>query len=236
MTLAELRARFRQRADDLQAPYLWSDPEVDAYANEAVNEAAERAYLLYDAITPEVTLIVGAPERGHYPVHGSILEIDRVVRPGTGHRLAPINVDDLDRRGDDWPEHTGNPLFYLIQGTQLILYPRPSSRMRIRLSVYRLPKSPMFAEHDSPEIEARHHERLVDWMLYRAYSKRDADAEDAQRADRHLATFAGNFGLREDADTQRKQAERRRPVAAFNRGWGAGPSHAGHRRQRFRRC
>lgn len=48
MDLATLRAMFRSLADDQVAPYLWSDTDIDACANAAVNDAVERGFLIED--------------------------------------------------------------------------------------------------------------------------------------------------------------------------------------------
>jgi len=48
MDLAALRSTFRSLADDAVTPYLWSDTDVDGYANAAVNDAVERGFLIED--------------------------------------------------------------------------------------------------------------------------------------------------------------------------------------------
>lgn len=222
MNLGEIRARFRQRVDDLQPPYLWGQEEVDAYANEAVAEAAERAFLIFEAIDPRVSRIMVRPEQYAYDLHPAIVRIDRVSNIDSQVILAPTEVAELsslNMRGD----LSGDPAHYAAQGGKIMFYPMPATQpAHIHIAAYRVPMDPMAHEQDEPEIEARLHERLIDWMAYRAYSKRDADAYDARRAQNALMTFAANFGIRDDADTQRKKAEHRRPVAAFNAAWGMG--------------
>lgn len=223
MNLAALRKRFRQRVDDLTEPYLWSNEEADEYANEAVAEAAERALLLYDVSTPKVTQLLLTPDRHAYPLHPSIVRVDRVSNLDASTLLIPTETAEL---GNVPNRHStpGDPAYYAVQGGTIMFWPVPGDgKASIQLAVYRLPLNPMCRDGDVPEIEARFHGRLIDWMAHRAYSKRDADAEDERRARNALTAFIRNFGQRDDADTQRKKAEHRRPVAAFNAAWGVGP-------------
>ena len=68
---------------------------------------------------------------------------------------------------------------------------------------------------NSPEIHSRHHRNLIDWALYRAYSKRDADGMNESKAAFHLALFERNFGLRPDANVARKRRRPARQVKAI---------------------
>jgi hypothetical protein len=52
MNLGELRAQFRDMADDEAQPYLWADTVVNDRLNAAEVEAAERAFLLEDSEGP----------------------------------------------------------------------------------------------------------------------------------------------------------------------------------------
>lgn len=48
MDLTALRAAFRSLADDAVTPYLWSDTDIDGYANATINDAVERGFLIED--------------------------------------------------------------------------------------------------------------------------------------------------------------------------------------------
>lgn len=58
---------------------------------------------------------------------------------------------------------------------------------------------------NSPEIHANHHRLLVEWVLFHAYSKRDEDIYDPNKASLHEARFAAAFGVRPDANVRRKR-------------------------------
>ena len=52
----------------------------------------------------------------------------------------------------------------------------------------------MVALTDEPEIREEAHEALVEWMLYRAYSRQDIELYDEQKARSALASFEAEFG------------------------------------------
>lgn len=88
----------------------------------------------------------------------------------------------------------------------------------LTLNVYRYPLRDMEDSDDEPEIAQRHHDGLLDWILYRAYTERDIEAEAPQRAANHLAAFTARFGDRQDANVMRKHRQQRRPVIRPARG------------------
>lgn len=200
MTLLELRSLFRLRADDTRAPYLWSDAEVDDYLNEAETEAAERASLIYDDTTAEVTQIAVVVGTKRYALHPSITRIDHA-------KLGDDEIYVVDRS-----EYAPRGFFLLPNATHLELNFDPQADEMLTLGVYRRPLTRIEADTDIPEIGEAHHSRMIHWALHLAYLKPDADAFDQTKADRHEAEFIASFGQRIDANVKRKQQERRRHV------------------------
>ena len=70
------------------------------------------------------------------------------------------------------------------------------------LSVVRLPLEDMANDTDEPEINKRYHLHLVDWMMYRAYSKQDSETVDMAKANKYLATFEAQFGRESTANEE----------------------------------
>ena len=204
MNLGELRSLFRLRAADTAAPYLWSDDEIDAYLNEAENEAAERAGLIYDD-TSTATVINVVAGITRYALDPSILRIDLAVLDAT----SPLAI--LDRM-----ESSPRGVYLIPDSTSLELNFEPQAAGTLQLGVYRLPLNPMSLDYDTPEIHQKYHSKLLDWVLHMAYLKPDADAFDQTKADRHEAKFIASFGQSVDANVQRKQRERRRHVVRCN--------------------
>lgn len=211
MDLKALISAVRIRLDDLNKPFLWSDDEITLYLNEAEREAAERAQLIEDDRTPRVVEIALRANIGEYDLHESVLAIVRAKIDGQANPLTLTTRDKLDAQVKDWESETGEPKRFLDDEHRIVLYPIPTTAGVLRLRVKRLPIDPLdLAEKTrGPEIHERHHYRMIDWALRCAYLKPDADTFDQKRADTYEAGFTRSFGVRLDADVQRKQREKR---------------------------
>ena len=66
-----------------------------------------------------------------------------------------------------------------------------------------MPRVRLEAPDDEPEIAAHLHMALVQWMLYRAFSRPDSDTHDPGRAAVALDVFERYFGPRPNADLRR---------------------------------
>lgn len=212
MTLTELLSAFRTRADDLTAPYLWSDAEITLYLNQADNEAAERALLIQDATTASVCTLTLADGTATYALHAAVLRINRAVLTSTGDLLGVVSREQLDVAQPGWETNTGTPQYVVEVGDgNVIITPTPTAIDTITLTVKRLPLTAMAlaTPTDTPEIPARHHYRMLDWALHLAYLKQDADAGDSAMADKYDAEFERSFGKRMDANVQRKHRDKR---------------------------
>ncbi|MDP3971309.1 MAG: hypothetical protein Q8P61_00155, partial [Candidatus Nanopelagicales bacterium] len=81
MDLAALRAAFRSLADDQVEPYLWSDTDIDGYANAAQNDAVERGFLIED--DDHGSAIVGTTTAGVTSVTAEVQTITVNAESGT---------------------------------------------------------------------------------------------------------------------------------------------------------
>jgi len=207
MTLQQLIARFRIEADDLVAtPYLWQPDWLVGWFNEAQQEAAVRARLLLDDYTESVCQIEVEPDRAHYGLHAKVYEIAHLQLECTGRPCEPklVTREWLDRAEPRWRElAAGAPRWAIQTDTRLRLVPAPREAGLLRLEAYRLPLKDMAQDGDKPEIHEAHHLYLVQWVLYRAFGKPDADAHDPVRSGLALDAFEGYFGRRPDADLRR---------------------------------
>lgn len=203
MNLEQLTAAFREDAQDRVEEYLWAEPDVTRWFNEAQDEAAIRGRLLMDDYTPEVcriTLVAGQPS---YPLHSKLYEIAHLRIEGAGE-VALVTREWLDRKEPDWRTRDMRHRSYAIQSdTRLRLVPEPASAGTLVLEGYRLPLKQLRGDNDKPEIHEAHHAQLVHWVLYRAFSKPDADGFDPNRATQAYAMFEKYFGLRPDSDLRR---------------------------------
>lgn len=208
MNLEALIAQFRVDADDKEVAYFWSDESVTGWLNEAEEEAAIRANLLYDTTTADVCQIATTANTATYPLHPAITEIGyaQFVPTSDATRVAILTQKDrleLDRVNPRWRQDTGEPRYFVQDDTTLTLHPRPSEDGALTLEAFRLPLEPMVVESDEPEISQAHHRHLVDWALFRAFSLPHAETMDPKRAGDAEERFTAHFGHRVDADMRR---------------------------------
>ncbi len=216
MNLGEFIARFRAAVFDEAEPPFWSSEEITVYLNEAVQEACERAKLIEDR-SMSVAL---TPGQDTYNLHASVFEIKRLAL--RGGPLGETSVEALDAQWRNWESCTGQPREFIfeqasgMQPARVRLVPTPIEANTADLTVYRGTLKPLNSdlEQARPEIPERFHERLLDWMMHRAYLKQDAETFDRSKAAQSLALFVASFGERPDANVQRKQRDRRPPVVA----------------------
>lgn len=222
MKAGELIERFRVAVCDQQDPPFWSSESIVCYLNEAVQEACERARLIEDRRTPEVCSVVVVAGQDTYDLHASVLEIKRLTLDG--RILDETSVEELDCDTPGWESRKGAPRQFIFEQASgaspasIRLVPTPANSGSIALTVYRGALKLLRADIDfaKPELPDRFHERLLDWVLHRAYLKQDAEAFDPNKAVQSLALFTQAFGERVDANVQRKHRDRAPPLVHSN--------------------
>lgn len=227
MELAELINLYRTDADDeVDGPYLSTDPEVTAWFNEAQEEAAIRARLLFDSSTTavcDIAVSTGAVTAGTrvYALHESVFEITRAVFIPTGstteYDLYLTDRVEQDRAHPGWRSLVDIPRQLIVDDTKIELGCKPSVDGIIRIECFRTPLVKIEdSANDSPEIHRVHHRFLVHWVLHRAYSRPDSEIFDPGRAALEEERFTQQFGIRPDANNRRDvQANRQH----HNRAW-----------------
>jgi hypothetical protein len=237
VTVDDLVCTFRQRAGDNALPHLWHTSFLYQVASEAEREACVRARLIWDETSSFLTIPIVADQ----PIYALDQRIDRIERvtffPTTGRPwdliLAGIDRIEQQRGGhlytgwdwhtgygndSDWQRRKGRPEYAVRLENTLRLWPMPHGNYgsgTIQIACYRYPLDAMETPVDEPEIPVENHDGLVDWMLYRAYSTKDQDDQDDQRALGALATFNARFGERPSADVLRRHREKRRVTTRY---------------------
>lgn len=223
MTLADFIAEFRGQRYDNAATNLWSDAEIRTYLNSAIDEVCERALLLEDRSTPAVTQITLIAGQADYVLHAATIKVKRITYAGKA--ITETSVEALDSENPKWEALTGNPTQYVLTGTTgLRLVPTPTTASvavtnKIYLTVYRT-QLKLFTEDSSdeeaPEIPAIYHLRMMNWIYRCALLKTDAETFNKSKALEYEAIFEGDFGLRPDANVQRKRRDKRLPVTVMH--------------------
>ena len=215
MTLQQLIDQFRSDVDDRIATYLFSDADVIGWLNEAEEEAALRANLLFDATTSEICDIAVTAGTSLYALDPRVFVIERASFLATGEDAENAIVLDLrdrlsvDRTRPSWRTTEMEPVELIVDEAKVQLACLPASSGTLSLEVYRAPLAPMVLGDDpvSPEIAPLHHRHLVEWAKHRAFSRPDTEVFDPKRAETAEANFTKKFGLRPDADMRRAAYE-----------------------------
>ena len=201
MNLTEILAECRGRQGDTRAPYLWSDGELVGYLNEAVNEAAEKAKLFRDSITAAICQIGvhAADLTQDYALDSRILEIYSAKLSGQSLPLRRRTKAEMDALNPDWRNETAStPWGFLTDYSEgyITVHPKSNLDAMLYLSVLRLPLTQMSLTTTpipSPEIHFRHHPRLLNGMMCRAYLKEDSQTLDPQKAAEHLTLWRADI-------------------------------------------
>lgn len=222
MTLGQLIAQARILLDDRKAPFLWDDDSLTLWLNEAQREAVERGRLLYDKVTTalcQINLVEGQYE---YPLDPLVIDVD-VARLRSGRRPLERSTDERFQCYSKTRVGPAQEFLVYETGGQLMLrldrqppdptdLPAESYTPILDLQVYRFPLADMVDMSDAPEILSALQLNLIHWAAYRAFSTRDSDAGDSDRADRADATFTRAFGQKIDANVRRKQLRHRATI------------------------
>lgn len=225
MILEDLIALARAALMDQQVPHLWSDEALAGYFNEAVQEACERAKLIEDSATEAVCRISTVAGQAEYALHASVLEVKRLTF--NGHLLHETSIEDLDRQTTAWEAREGLPVQFVFESPtgaakpRVRLVPAPSMAGVLRLRAYRGALKPLSADVPTgkPEIAERFHVKLIDWVCRCAYMRPDPDGYDPGKAQMHEGLFERNFGVRPDANVQRKRRDKRPRIVNMKGSW-----------------
>ncbi|EGR6730047.1 hypothetical protein I7877_001119 [Salmonella enterica] len=210
ITVAEIIGRVNTQLQDTLM-VRWPLAELCDYFNDAV-----RAVILArpDAGASAETLECVPGSRQTLPA-GALRLID-VIRLTEGNALLPVPRDVLDHDYPAWHNMTGIPERYVYsEATPRIFYlfPAPAERVSIDAVVCRIPGTiTINSPEDKTEIrmDEAYVNPLVDWSLYRAFSKDMAGGADPAQAMQHYQAFVDQLGIKQNTDrfmAQMKQSQ-----------------------------
>lgn len=202
MKLQELITLFRNEVDDAVEPYLWSEAEALEYANDAQNEAARRSRLLVDSSTTAICQVsVTVASLGLVALDPRVLFVRR-ARFASQLPLRRMNMQDMEAQDPYWQDASASVARAFIpdfETGKLLIWPPPATDGTLLLTVVRDPLEQMNDDQDTPEIAARYHGSLRFWMMVRAYSKQDVEANDPKKMADSMALFEQEFGKKSAA-------------------------------------
>lgn len=184
MNTTDLLGVFRSEVSDLVAPYLWSDPLVYAYIDDAQKQFCRFTYGIDDSKSFTLSIV---PATQWYAVDASILQIHSAYDSVTGDEIPVKTIEQLPRIR--FNGSTG-PLDVLVKGLEsrsLRAYPVPNKAQTIWLRTWRLPHDVVAGSNF--EIDAHHVHALLMWVKHRAYDCQDADGGDKLLAEENRSKF-----------------------------------------------
>lgn len=210
ITVAEIIGRVNTQLTDTLW-LRWPLAELCDYYNDAV-----RAVILArpDAGASVETLACVPGSRQSLPP-GALRIID-VIRISGGNALLPVPREVLDTQYPDWHAMTGEPERYVyseLTPRLFYLFPVPEVDISIDAVICRIPDAITIScleDKTGIQIEEAYVNPLVDWMLYRAFSKDVAGGATPSLATQHYQAFSEQLGIKQSSDSflaRMKQAQ-----------------------------
>lgn len=211
MQAQELLEQFRDVAVDVVAEgYLWGDEELLRFVDEAQTRFCRNTRGIADSITAEVTQIPVVTGESYANLHNAVMTI-REARRSDGTVLRLFNTDTVasvcrDDYGIFSPRDAydvDGPLFGMVLGDtdgKVRWLNKPVADDTVFLKVLRKNINRLDSPTSTLEVPEEYAWVLLDYMLYKALRKRDAELFNADLSNDYLTAF--NSGL---ADVRRDQ-------------------------------
>ena len=198
--------------DDNEATLLrWSNEELTQNINEAIRQVYRRILPVKDiAITVPVIASTHT-----YALNPLILQILGVKSPLTSLPLSRLDIEDI-WEVPQWDTVEGDPTHYIPNydtGT-IRLYPIPTQSDTLDLMYYRLPLTELSWTKNtvSPELRNEFQIPMLNYALFLAYMKDEANTNDPQKATNFLALFNQEFPQTSAYSDNRKRKTTNRAI------------------------
>lgn len=226
MNVGELKTIIREDyLDDAVATYLWSDTFILRSLNHAERQACNRMDLLYDDSTAAYTQVTLADGTATYAIDAKVNRIENVLFENK--LVTHKSKEEMERLDPNWRTQqgmTGNVVFHVMRGRNMMFYPYPDSdddAKTVYLEVYRNPANDLVADNSIPEIAEENHYDLIYWVLHEAWSKHDSDVNDGNLSAFYLAKFNEVFGERISAEVRINQFQQPQSLTLRSFGYDA---------------
>jgi len=223
MTPEKIIAQFRELAADVDQGFeedlLWGDEVLIDYLNQALFEACIREPSLITSVG-DATLnqVAVSPSVARYSLDPRVNRISSVRITGREGVLEPTTREEMDSAypRTDWTVTEGEPTKYILDEEPvkyINLYPIPSASATVTFvaDVFHeeIDMDNMTTNLSFPNFAQ---DGLVDWMLHRAYQKKDSQTYDPNLSEKHFISFERYFGRKPSARSLKAlRANRRGP-------------------------
>lgn len=204
-------ALFRhETGDDVGPSYLWSDERVLGFLTEGEQQACIRGNLIRETRIITLDPSEASPEVPLGDPRMTKIERIRLQWPDADStRYTELDLLNVADQASGDRTRTGKPCVAYRHDQLLMLDKVPIEAGVLHIEGYREPWE-LETVDDEPEIAPHLHLHLVDWALFRAYSRKDSQTYDQQRAEQAKARYEAVFGKEPRADSLRARQEKRR--------------------------
>lgn len=192
------------------SPNLSSDEELLQHLDEAQMQACFRSRTLIDSKTPAVCTIPVTAGVAEYPLHQSIIVVQRFeLRHADTNRthivLERKNFDELDRHFGNWRQRKGRPCAVVqdLDERRFVLASIPQEDATLHLTVWRHPleKQRITRLTDDVLVRPEMAMTLAHWVAYRVFTNMDAETTQPKKMAEHYALFEQAWGSAPDQAT-----------------------------------
>ncbi|MGB0969432.1 MAG: DUF6682 family protein [Mycobacterium sp.] len=191
----------------------WPETELLDWLNDGQRECA---LLAPDAYTEEDTVTLGGGSAQSIPADGiRLVDVPHNGSTGSpGRAIRPVDRAVLDAQRPDWHNETasGTVKHYTFDDrnpTRFYVYPPATGGATVTVVSSKSP--PDVAAGDVIRVEDVYANAILDYMLYRAYSKDAEYAGNDNRAVQHFQAFQTSLGAKPGADASVEPSITRRP-------------------------
>ncbi|EET7765706.1 hypothetical protein FDR82_004786 [Escherichia coli] len=180
----------------------WPLQELCDYYNDAV-----RAVILArpdaGASLETISCVPGARQ----VLPDGVIQLLDVICLSDGSAVRPLSREVLDAQYPEWPTMKGIPECFIsndLSPRVFWLFPVPDKEISIDAVVSRIPEAVyvLTQDDDTPvPLEEAYVNPLVDWMLFRAFSKDAAGGAESALAVQHYESFVQQLGIKQGADS-----------------------------------
>jgi hypothetical protein len=186
----------------------WEEPELLGWLNSAQREIV--FHKPNSAAVNAVHALVAGTKQTIPPAGLMLIDVIRNMGSGTtpGRTITAINRDALDGALPDWHSSTASAVVkhfvYDVRDpkTFYVYPPQPTGTAQKVELVYPVAPTDLTAASQAIGVDDIYEARLVDYILYRAYSKGDGAPSDAALAAGYANAFYTALGVKLQAESQ----------------------------------
>jgi len=178
----------------------WQEPELIDYINDAQMQVVLHRP---DANSKNAAISLTTGNSKQTLPAGGIRFLRAVRNMGAtgstpGKALTEVPRDLLDKEDIDWHTKTGTEVLHYVfddvDPKNFYVYPSVSSSWQIEI-VYSATPTTVTASTDTLDLPDEYINPIMDWVLFRCYSKNSKATGNQQRAMAHLQNFANELGV-----------------------------------------